>query len=79
MKWINESNVLIVGLGLMGVSYAMALRRLGYHVEANDTDKSAIDYAKAHGIMTQDKHVEGKAVKKPTLSFCAVSGVYKNG
>lgn len=32
MEWISKSNILIVGLGLMGGSYAKALKRLGYHV-----------------------------------------------
>ena len=32
MEWINKKNILIVGLGLMGGSYAMALKRLGYRV-----------------------------------------------
>ena len=31
---INEANVLIVGLGLMGGSYAMGLRKLGFRVTA---------------------------------------------
>ena len=29
MEWITKKNVLIAGLGLMGGSYARALKRLG--------------------------------------------------
>ena len=45
MHWISKSNILIVGLGLMGGSYAKALKRLGYHVEAIDISQESIDYA----------------------------------
>lgn len=43
---INKNmRVLIVGLGLMGGSYARALKRLGFTVTAIDTRKESIDYA----------------------------------
>ena len=42
MEWINKKTILIVGLGLMGGSYAMALKRLGYTVTAIDTDEDSI-------------------------------------
>jgi prephenate dehydrogenase len=45
MEWINKKNILIVGLGLMGGSYAMALKRLGYRVFAIDIDGESIKYA----------------------------------
>ena len=51
MDWISKKNVLIVGLGLMGGSYARALKRLGFHVIAMDTDADAIDYALSQGIV----------------------------
>ncbi len=51
MQWISSSDILIVGLGLMGGSYARALKRLGYHVEAVDSRKRAIDYALEKGII----------------------------
>lgn len=51
MRWISDSNILIVGLGLMGGSYAMALKRLGYHVTAIARRQETIDYAVAHGII----------------------------
>ena len=51
MKWISDSNILIVGLGLMGGSYAMALKRLGYHVTAISRRWETIDYAMENGII----------------------------
>lgn len=51
MEWISNSEVLIVGLGLMGGSYAMALKRLGYHVCAISRRQETIDYALARGII----------------------------
>ena len=51
MEWISKSNILIVGLGLIGGSYAKALTRLGYHVTALARRQETIDYAVAHGII----------------------------
>lgn len=45
MQWISKSHILIVGLGLMGGSYAMALKRMGYQVSAIDAREEAITYA----------------------------------
>lgn len=52
MEWISESRILIVGLGLIGGSYARALKRLGFHVTAIDTRKAAIDYALENHIIS---------------------------
>ena len=52
MEWISDSRILIVGLGLIGGSYAKALKRLGYHVTAIDTRKAAIDYALENHIIS---------------------------
>ena len=51
MEWINHSRILIVGLGLIGGSYAKGLKRLGYHVSAIDTRREAIDYALENHII----------------------------
>ncbi|MBP5415714.1 MAG: prephenate dehydrogenase [Lachnospiraceae bacterium] len=66
MEWINKKTILIVGLGLMGGSYAMALKRLGYTVTAIDTDKDSIEYAINNSIIdrgstTVDKELIGAA------------------
>lgn len=51
MEWISKSNIVIVGLGLIGGSYAKALKRMGYHVAAIDTNRESIDYAVEEGII----------------------------
>ncbi len=51
MEWISDSNIMIVGLGLIGGSYARALKRLGYHVEAIDSDPEAIRFALENGLI----------------------------
>ena len=57
MEWINKKTILIVGLGLMGGSYAMALKRLGYTVTAIDTNKESIDYALQNGLIDRGSTV----------------------
>lgn len=47
----NETNILIVGLGLMGGSYAKALKKCGYTVTAITKEQASIDYALDHGII----------------------------
>ena len=45
MKLDLNKKILIVGLGLMGGSYAQALTKKGYYVTAITKDQSSIDYA----------------------------------
>ena len=47
----ESTRVLIVGLGLLGGSYAAALTRLGWEVGAIDTDEEAIRYARTAGLI----------------------------
>lgn len=51
MKIINDVKFLIVGLGLIGGSYAQALSDLGYEVGAVTRSQKSIDYAKEKGII----------------------------
>lgn len=62
MEWISKSSVLIVGLGLMGGSYAKALKRLGYKVLAIDKSSESISYALEEGVID-----EGSAQIDPKL------------
>ena len=76
MQWISKDNILIVGLGLMGGSYAMALSKLGYHVTAIDTRKEAIDYAMEHGLIEA-----GSTEVRPELvgeADAVIFGLYPN-
>ncbi len=44
-------NILIVGLGLMGASYASGLRKKGHTVYGVDINKDSIEYAKEYHII----------------------------
>ena len=61
-----SQKVLIVGLGLLGGSYARALKRFGFHVSAITKEQSSIDYAIGEGIIDEgstelDKRIIGEA------------------
>lgn len=51
MKLIKKVNILIVGLGLLGGSYAKGLKKLGFQVNAITKEQSSIDYALKNGII----------------------------
>ena len=53
MEWISKSNILIVGLGLIGGSYAKGLKRLGFHVSAIDTNQESIEFALKENIIDE--------------------------
>ena len=53
MKLTNNMRVLIVGLGLIGGSYAKALTKKGYHVSAITRSSESIDYALKNGIIAE--------------------------
>lgn len=73
MNWISSKNILIVGLGLMGGSYAKGLSRLGFHVEAIDKNQSSIDYAVAHGIIDRGyAYPDETAIRKADVMIFAL-------
>ena len=53
MQLTTEKRVLIVGLGLIGGSYAKALTKKGYHVSAITRSPETIAYALEHGIIAE--------------------------
>ena len=55
MKLNKDTKILIVGLGLLGGSYAMALTKKGYTVKALTRSQSSIDYALDAGIIAEGK------------------------
>ena len=57
MKLSKDTKILIVGLGLIGGSYAEALSAKGYQSGAIDTKKSSIDFALEKGWI-QSGHTE---------------------
>ena len=48
-----NKKILIVGLGLLGGSYARGLKRFGFHISAITLDQSSIDYALSEGIIDE--------------------------
>lgn len=78
MEWISRKNILIVGLGLMGGSYAKALKRLGFHVIALDTNADSIAYALEAGIVDQGyAHVDEAAIRDAdAIIFALYPGVF---
>ena len=66
MKIDKSTRFLMVGLGLLGGSYAKALKKQGYTVEAVTRSQSTIDYALEQGIIdggaaSPDPHIIGRA------------------
>ncbi len=49
---INKK-ILIVGLGLLGGSYARILKRFGFHISAITKEQSSIDYALREGLIDE--------------------------
>lgn len=61
-----SKKILIVGLGLLGGSYAKALKRFGFHISAITKEQSSIDYAIAEKIIDEgstelDERIIGEA------------------
>ena len=61
-----SKKVLIVGLGLLGGSYAKALKRFGFHISAITKEQSSIEYALREQIIDEgsvalDKKIIGDA------------------
>ncbi|MCD7934933.1 MAG: prephenate dehydrogenase [Oscillospiraceae bacterium] len=79
MEWISKSNILIVGLGLIGGSYARALKHLGYHVFAIDAKQSSIDYALQNDIIDGGfSYVDEDCVSSAdAVIFSLYPGVFK--
>ena len=48
-----SKKILIVGLGLLGGSYAKVLKRFGFHISAITKDQSSIDYALSEGMIDE--------------------------
>ena len=78
MEWISRKSILIVGLGLMGGSYARGLKRLGFHITAIDSDPEAIAYALENGIVDRGfDHVDTDTVRDADAAiFALYPGVF---
>ena len=58
----KSAKILIVGLGLLGGSYAKKLTELGFSVAAVTRSQKSIDYALSHGMIEK-----GAAFPDPDL------------
>ncbi len=70
----KKKRFLIIGLGLLGGSYAMGLKKRGHIVSAIDINEASINYALEKGIID-----EGAAIADPNLISRAdviISGLY---
>ena len=74
MEWISKSNIAIVGLGLIGGSYAKALKRMGYHVSAIDTNRESIDFAIEEGIIDVGSTTNDEKILKE--ADCIIIALY---
>ncbi len=64
MKLSKEHKILIVGLGLLGGSYAQALTKKGFTVTAITKSQSSIDYALAEGMIAKGASFVDEALVK---------------
>lgn len=48
-----SKKILVVGLGLLGGSYAKVLKRFGFHISAITKEQSSIDYALREGLIDE--------------------------
>lgn len=74
MEWISKSNIVVVGLGLIGGSYAKALKRMGYHVSAIDTNRSSIEYALEENIIDAGSTCPDEAIL--SAADCVIIALY---
>lgn len=73
----TKQTVAIVGLGLIGGSYARGLRRIGVgHIIAIDPDEKALHQAKQEGMVDEIYTAGSKALKQADLViFCTAADV----
>ena len=65
--------ILIVGLGLLGGSYAKALKRFGFHISAITLEQSSIDYAIRESLIDEGStELDGRIVGEADLVIFAL-------
>ncbi len=68
-----SKKILIVGLGLLGGSYAKALKRYGFHISAITKEQSSIDYALEENIIDEGStELDEKMIKDADLVIFAL-------
>ena len=65
--------ILIVGLGLLGGSYAKALKRFGFHISAITLEQSSIDYAIRENLIDEGStELDGRIIGEADLVIFAL-------
>lgn len=73
MQLKETTHILIVGLGLLGGSYAMALSKKGYHVEAITLESQDIEYGITHNLIESGTtEVEPERIARANLIIFAL-------
>ena len=73
LSLINKSNkILIVGLGLLGGSYAQGLSDVGFEVGAIDINKDSIEYGISTGIIKHGMVDVKKEYVSTFDNFCSL-------
>ena len=68
-----SKNILIVGLGLLGGSYARALKRFGFHISSITKEQSSIDYALKEKIIDEGTtNIDAAMIGKADLIIFAL-------
>ena len=68
-----SKKILIVGLGLLGGSYARVLKRFGFHISAITKEQSSIDYALGEGIIDEGStRLDERIIKNADLVIFAL-------
>ncbi len=68
----RNSNILIVGLGLMGGSYAQRLSDIGYNIYAIDINKDSIEAAKKENVILNNDEDDITLMKKCQIIICCL-------
>jgi prephenate dehydrogenase len=73
MKLDKSTNILIVGLGVIGGGYAKALSKQGFRVCALTKDQADIDYALENGMIAEGStEASAELIGKAELIICAL-------
>ena len=68
----RNSNILVVGLGLMGGSYAQRLSDIGYNVYGIDINENAIRLAKKENVILNNDEDDATLIKKCQIIICCL-------
>ena len=68
-----SKKIMIVGLGLLGGSYARVLKRFGFHISAITKEQSSIDYALKEGMIDEGTtHLDERMIGEADLVIFAL-------